>query len=105
MIPGQLRQFMQELKRATESGEARWNTSPFGGFTCEKGVFSMGIWHHPHDDDGVERIGFRIADTSGQTRFMVAASESDYAEMSNIYASVSAAANNLAEKLQNLFRA
>ena len=48
MIPEQFRQFIKDLKHATETGKARWETSLINGYTCEKDEFSFGIWHQRH---------------------------------------------------------
>lgn len=104
MIPGQLKGFIQQLKSATDSGNATWSSSPFvDGFTCEKSNISLGIWHFREEDTGYETIGFRVSDDIGETRFFVNEQEHDYYEMSNLYSSASASGNNFAQKLKNLF--
>lgn len=49
MIPEQFRQFMKDLKHATETGQARWEASLINGYTCEKEEFSFCIWHQRHE--------------------------------------------------------
>lgn len=105
MIPEQFRQFMQDLKHATETGKARWETSLINGYTCEKDEFSFGIWHQRHEHNGMDVIGFTVSAPSGRTRFLVEGDEADFANMSDIYAAASAAANRFPERLKNLFRA
>lgn len=105
MIPEQFRQFIQDLKLATETGKARWETSLINGCTCEKDEFSFGIWHQRHEHNGMKVIGFTVSAHSGRTRFLVDGSDADFAHMSDIYAAASAAANRFPERLKNLFRA
>lgn len=94
---------MRDMKKATESGIASWSTTPFGGFVCQRGDFSLSIWRYVDDESSLQTFGFGISDSTGETKFYVTENEDDYFDMGNIYATISASANDFPEKLKNIF--
>jgi hypothetical protein len=104
MIPKTLRKFIYQLQGATDDRAVQWQEGASDAFFCTHKGLDLHISYFFDMDEGVGYYSFRIIGKGKNAGFTVTShEESDYADMNNLFSSITVNASKLDEDLKNFF--
>ncbi|MBC8718172.1 hypothetical protein [Ochrobactrum sp. Marseille-Q0166] len=103
MIPTSLRNFIDELIKATDESKIKWIEGAPETYLCNHKNYKLYISHISNIDTDQVYFSFTVDKNGKESKFFVESFEDDYSTMSNLYSSISINVNDISDITEDFF--